>query len=208
MARSRDGHYILRGTQEQVDWTKAIVFLDRDGVLNEEVHLLQKVADLRLVALAPQAIMKLTDAHHPVFIVTNQTVVARGLITEENERIINQKLLQLLSQSAASVVALYCCLHSEKADIAAYRKTCSWRKPASGILRAIAADHPINLKKSYIVGDQARDVLAGQEVGATTIVVLTGHGGKDALYTAQADHVAGNVLEAASLIVRLEHEGR
>ncbi len=201
MAACDHGHHVLLGGDQEVDWGRPAVFLDRDGVINKEVHLLHKLEDLILIPQA-RALGKLTQHHYPLFVVTNQTVAARGLCNSQTVSAINRKVLRMLSSQETSIVALYCCMHSEKADVAAYRKVCSWRKPASGILRAIARKYPIHLNRSYVVGDQARDLLMGHEVGAATIMVLTGHGGKDALYSAQADYVVADIGEAVNIILK------
>lgn len=198
------GHILLTGIASHIDWQKAPVFLDRDGVINKEIHLLHRIEDLALLPGTSDALRRLNQAHHPVFIVTNQTIVARGLSDEKTARAINERLLMMLTKEGLYIVALYCCLHSERADIAVYRKKCTWRKPASGILFACAKDYQVRLAHSFVVGDQARDILMGQEIGATTILVLTGHAGKDVLYAAQADFVARDLAEAVELIVSKE----
>lgn len=201
-----DGHLLLTESTDHIDWQKASVFLDRDGVINKEVHLLHKREDLVLLPGTSDALRRLNQAHHPLFIVTNQTVVARGLCDQKTARAINERILEMLTKEGVHIVALYCCLHSEKADVVVYRKKCAWRKPASGILLAIARDYPVRLTHSFVVGDQARDILMGQEIRATTILVLTGHAGKDALFSAQADHVVENLSAAVDLIFKKTNE--
>lgn len=81
---------------------------------------------------------------------------------------------------------------------------CSWRKPKAGMLNYVKKLFGLNLKKSYVVGDAARDILMGQAVGAKTILVKTGHAGKDEVYQAKPDFVLKDLKKAVDFIIKKE----
>ena len=84
-----------------------VVFLDRDGTLNEEVNYLHKPEDMKLLPGVPQALKKLKDAGYKLIVVTNQAGVARGYYTEEDVKILHQYMNQLLEKEGAEIDAFY-----------------------------------------------------------------------------------------------------
>ena len=88
-----------------------VVFLDRDGTLNEEVNYLHKTGDMKLLPGVPQALKKLKDAGYKLIVVTNQAGVARGYYTEEDVKILHQYMNQLLEKDGAQIDAFYYCPH-------------------------------------------------------------------------------------------------
>lgn len=182
---------------------KGGVFLDRDGVINEEVHLLHHPERLKIIPRAAAAIKKLNQKKIPVIVVTNQTVVARGLCSEQDVVLIHQRLKELLAKNNAFLDAIYYCPHSPKADREKYRLDCYDRKPNPGLFQKAAKEFKLDLKKSFSIGDQGRDILAGQQAGVgINILVETGHAGKAALFQAKADYVVADLYEATELILK------
>jgi len=154
---------------------KAAVFLDRDGVLIEEPHLLADVAQIRLFDYSPLAIEALRRAGFYVIVVTNQTVIARGLATEEDMSRLHDAIQQLLHTANGSQIdAFYVCPHHPNATLANYRIDCACRKPKPGMLLQAAHDYNIDLHKSYMIGDRITDIIAGARAGCKTILVETG----------------------------------
>lgn len=178
------------------------VFLDRDGVINEEVNLLHRKEDLKLIEGSAEGIKLLNGAGIPVIIVTNQPIVARGLCTHDEAVEINKCLIGMLAEQGAEIDGIYFCPHSAKADLPEYRKECHYRKPNAGMLEQAASDFRIALRKSYVVGDMARDIEAGKNAGCITILVKTGYGGKDPFNPSDVkpDRVCENLLGAAKFI--------
>lgn len=153
----------------------AAVFLDRDGVLIEEVHLLTKPSQIHLFECAPSAIQSLKQAGFSVVVVTNQTVVARGLATEADVNSVHEAIQQLLRRAnGSSVDAFYFCPHHPNATLPTYRIECDCRKPRPGMLIQAARDRDINLHQSYMIGDRTTDIIAGMRAGCRTILVKTG----------------------------------
>jgi len=151
------------------------VFLDRDGVLIEDADLLVRAEEMRLLPGVAHALRELHDAGFKLIVVSNQTVVARGLATEEQVGRLNRHLGQLLEKAGAPAVdGWYFCPHHPKATLLKYRQVCECRKPAPGMLKQGAREHEIALERSFMVGDRISDILAGAAAGCRTVLVQTG----------------------------------
>jgi D-glycero-D-manno-heptose 1,7-bisphosphate phosphatase len=151
------------------------VFLDRDGVLIHDVHLLTRCDQVELYACAAQAIHDLHGAGFIVVVVTNQTVVARGLASEQEVKQVHAWIQELLHKvEGAQVDRFYFCPHHPNASLPAYRMECSCRKPSPGMLHRAACDLSIDLQSSWMVGDRISDIIAGSRAGCRTILVETG----------------------------------
>lgn len=170
------------------------VFIDRDGTINKETHLIHKLEDLVLIPNAAQAIKLLNDADIPVIIIHNAAVVARGLCDLNQVKKLNQALLKNFASVGAWADIILFCPHHPQAYNADYKLDCSWRKPQTGMLTFVADNYKCNLKKSYVIGDSWRDIQAGEAVKANTILVQTGHAGEGKVthpsFTAQDLHHA------------------
>src|SRR5919199_3538380 len=147
------------------------VFLDRDGTINVEVNYLHQPADLDLIPGVPQAIARLNAAGLPVFVVTNQAGIARGYYTVADMRVLHEHLNALLGGYGAHIDAFYYCPHHPE-----FTGLCVCRKPAPGMVLAAAADHDLDLSRSWLIGDAAGDMGAGYAAGCRTILVRTGYG--------------------------------
>jgi D-glycero-D-manno-heptose 1,7-bisphosphate phosphatase len=155
---------------------RSAVFLDRDGTINEEVSFLRSLKDLKLIAGAASAVRLLNDQGLPICIISNQSGVARGFLTEEELVPIHQKLESELGRSGAWVDRIYYCPHHPTEGKPPYDVVCECRKPATGMLERGAQELGIDLSCSFVVGDRIVDIQAGKAVGATTILVQTGYG--------------------------------
>ncbi|MBI4317861.1 MAG: HAD family hydrolase [Chloroflexi bacterium] len=153
---------------------KAAVFLDRDGVLLEDVNFLTSPSEIRLLPGVTRALRALQD-HFCVVVVTNQSGVARGLLTEADLLAIHLDLVRRLDAAGAVVDALYYCPHLPEAKVPEYRVECECRKPKPGMLRRAERDWNIDLARSFIVGDSPRDVEAGRRVGVKGTLLGAGH---------------------------------
>ena len=151
------------------------VFLDRDGVLIHDVDLLTQYDQVELYACAPQAIRRLQEAGFVVVVVSNQTVVARGLASEQDVELIHAWIQQLLCMSGGGEIdRFYFCPHHPNATLPQYRVACDCRKPRPGMLLRAAQELDLDLEASYMVGDRISDIIAGQRAGCRTIMVQTG----------------------------------
>lgn len=158
-----------------------------------------------------EALWLLKRAGYLLVVVTNQAVVARGLISEEGLAGLHSALQNLLeSQGAPRLDAIYACPHHPNADLSEYRLACQCRKPRPGLLLQAASDCRVDLLQSFMIGDRLTDVLAGQRAGCRTVLVQTGQHlaapivSVDALENAlPPDYVETDLLAAARRIVSL-----
>lgn len=178
------------------------VFLDRDGVLNIDKHLIHKPEDLELYPFAAQAVKRINNAGYLAIVVSNQSVVARNLCTINELEYIHKKLETLLGFEGAKLDRIYYCPHHPDKGFPeenpAFKIECPCRKPKSGMIYQAARDFNINLAESYLIGDSERDIIAGKNAGCKTIGVMTGKGVKKA--TVLPDYFFHDLGEAARFI--------
>jgi histidinol-phosphate phosphatase family protein len=155
--------------------TRRAAFLDRDGTIIEDRGDLGDPNDVALVPGAADAVRRLKDAGLAVVLVTNQSGIARGTITQQQFEAVQQRMLELLDSSGAQLDGVYFCPHHP--DVTG---PCDCRKPASGMYRRAAERLSIDLARSFYVGDRWRDVAVTEEVGGTPFLLATGAGGQGA----------------------------
>lgn len=156
------------------------LFLDRDGVVVEEVHYLHQPADVRLIDGAAGVIAKANIRGFPVILVTNQAGIAHGRFGWGEFAEVQQKIIDDLAAEGAFINAVFACPHHGDGRPPYDKPDHPWRKPNPGMLRAAAERLPVDLGTSWIVGDRAQDLTAGKGAGlAGGVHVLTGHGGED-----------------------------
>ncbi|MFB3739183.1 MAG: D-glycero-alpha-D-manno-heptose-1,7-bisphosphate 7-phosphatase [Candidatus Velamenicoccus archaeovorus] len=182
--------------------SRRFVLLDRDGTVNEEGDYVLEPSQLRLLPGAAAAVRRMRELGLGVVVVTNQSPVGRGWITAEGLDAIHARLLDLLAEHGATVDGIYTCPHAPD-------EGCDCRKPATGLVRRAAAEHRFDPGSSFLVGDHASDMRLGRAVGATTILVLTGHGREELARGAdrEADAVVADLTEAATVITHLVADG-
>lgn len=183
------------------------VFLDRDGVLIEDVNLVTRREQMRILPGVPQALAQLRGAGFRLIVVTNQPVVARGLASEEEVAELHRALDRHFRQLGAGLDAWFFCPHHPQADLPAYQAECDCRKPGPGMLLSAAAQHQLSLADSFMVGDRLTDIAAGAAAGCRTVWVQSGKHAEPLIRTAKplpsgliADHVCTTLAEAADWI--------
>jgi D-glycero-D-manno-heptose 1,7-bisphosphate phosphatase len=141
------------------------IFLDRDGTINKYVGFLRNIDNFELIEGAAEAIKLINQSGYLAIVVTNQPVIARGEVTWEQLNEIHRKMETLLGKEGAYVDGLYICPHHPDKGFAGerpeYKIVCDCRKPKPGLLLRAAKDFNIDLSKSYMIGDDDRDVEAG-----------------------------------------------
>ncbi len=142
-------------------------FLDRDGVLNEDRGYIARLEDFVMLHGAADAVAALNRDGWPVIVFTNQSGVARGMLTAERLEEIHAKLRAEIAAAGGELTAIYACPHGPDSD-------CDCRKPKAGMLLRAAAEHGIDLFASVAVGDSPRDIAAGHAAGCATVLVLSG----------------------------------
>lgn len=178
------------------------VFLDRDGVINIDTDLIHRPEDFELYPYAADSIKRLNKMGFLVVIVTNQSVIARGLCTLEELGNIHKKMETELGADGAFVEAIYFCPHHPhggfEGEIKEYKVQCECRKPSPGMLLQAQERYNIDLGQSYLIGDSPRDIEAGANAKVTTIRVKTGHGMKP--HTTIPNHYVDTLVEAVNII--------
>jgi D-glycero-D-manno-heptose 1,7-bisphosphate phosphatase len=135
-------------------------FLDRDGVLNVDTGYVHKLDDFALIAGAPAAVRMLNEAGYYVFVVSNQSGVARGLFTEAAVDTFNAHLQDILMAEGARIDAFYYCPHHPEGVIKTLAIECRCRKPLPGMLEQAARDWPVDRERSFLIGDRDGDLAA------------------------------------------------
>lgn len=149
-----------------------LIILDRDGVINQDSEAFIKSPDEWIpIPGSLEAIARLNQAGYRVVVSTNQSGIARGLITMQALNAIHHKLHTAAQHVGAHIDAIFFCPHA--AD-----DNCDCRKPKPGMLQAIAERYEVSLKGVPTVGDSLRDLQAGFIVGCAPYLVLTGKGEK------------------------------
>jgi len=174
------------------------VFLDRDGVIIEEVRHLRSPAQMRLLPGAAAAISRLKAAGLRVVVVTNQSAVARGYLTRSQLEDLHLRLRRDLAAKGARIDGIYYCPHHPRFG----RKVhCACRKPEPGMLRSAARKLRLDLARSFMVGDMTTDIRTARNAGCTAVLVRTGYGGADGRYKAAPDAVCRDLRAAATWIL-------
>jgi D-glycero-D-manno-heptose 1,7-bisphosphate phosphatase len=184
------------------------VFLDRDGVLIADAHHLRSADQLRILPGVPEALVRLRAAGWVLIVATNQSVVARGWVSEDELRQVHRVLLAMLRERGASLDAIYYCPHHPEGAVPEYRVVCECRKPNPGMLLRAAAELGLDLSASVMVGDAASDVEAGRRARCRTVLVRAGPAETVAEDAAAPDYVAADLDAAAAWILALpRHSG-
>jgi histidinol-phosphate phosphatase family protein len=132
---------------------KPAVFLDRDGTIIRDTAYVRDVDDVELLPGSAAAIRRLNERGLPVIVVTNQSGIARGLLTEQDYERVRRRLDKLLEAEGARIDASYHCPHHPD-----FSGPCECRKPGLKLFRQAAAEHGLDLGRSFYVGDRRRDV--------------------------------------------------
>ena len=181
------------------------IFFDRDGTLIEEVGFLSRIDQLRLLPGASAAVRRVNQAQLPAIVITNQSGIARGFLTEADLAQIHAHLRTLFEREGARLDDIYHCPHYPRGEVARYARPCQCRKPAPGLLRRAADDHDLRLEGSVMIGDSLRDVEAGRRAGAEGVLVTSGYGveearrlsgGKDSANLPSPSFIASDILQA------------
>jgi histidinol-phosphate phosphatase family protein len=165
------------------------LFLDRDGTLIVDTGYVRDPADVKLLPGVAQALSEARALGFELIVVSNQSGVARGIITMSELAAVQHRFEELLRSESIALDDVRFCVHGPGDG-------CACRKPAPGLLRDAATARGIDLERSVMVGDRDSDVLAGRQVGCTTILL----GGT----SMNADYSAPSLLDALPILRRLE----
>jgi mannose-1-phosphate guanylyltransferase/phosphomannomutase len=159
---------------------KKAVFLDRDGVINQNGPKIDSPEKFVMLDGAPDAIKRLNDSGYLVIVATNQPDIAKGFYTFIELEKIHKKMGQLLGEKGAHIDAIYVCPHHPEkgfpGEVPELKIECGCRKPEPGMILQAITDLSIDPKQSWMVGDSKADIIAGQKAGLKTIFITSGGG--------------------------------
>ena len=176
------------------------VFLDRDGTINVEKGYLYRIKDFEYINGVVEALHLLQKMGYTLVIITNQSGIARGYYAEETFLSLTRWMVSDLQQKGIPVAGVYYCPHHPEGKILQYRKECLCRKPGTAMFDQASRDFAIAMEKSYMVGDRASDILAGQNMGLKTILVESGYGTKRLEQPVAPDQVVKDLRNVAALL--------
>ena len=189
-----------------------VVFLDRDGTINEEVHYLHKPEDLHFLDGGSQAVRMLRQAGFKLVVITNQAGVARGYYTCKDVERLHEYMNEQLKKEGAWIDAFYYCPHHPVYGVGKYKQVCHCRKPEIGMFEMAEKRFFVEKSHSYMIGDKWIDIEAGLRYGVKGILVGTGYGfslkkemeekGERPIY----DFYAKTLVDAANYIITREKE--
>jgi len=189
---------------------KKAVFLDRDGTINpDEKGYISKPEDFILFPYAAEAISILNKLDFLVFIITNQSGIARGYYSFNDLEEIHQKMLSELEESGAKITEIFVSPYHKDGKVESYNIDHPDRKPGLGMFEQALQKHPFRIKESFVIGDKYSDISFGRKAGLNTILVRSGDGNQEFLqnrstWKYKPHYIVNDLLKAAELILKLE----
>ena len=180
------------------------LFIDRDGVINKdpggwtEFGYVTRWEDFHVIPGSLEALRKITDAGYRIIIISNQQVVGKGHLGQEDLDKLTENIKGVLIEAGADVAKIYYCVHKKEDD-------CECRKPKSGMFHMAQEELGIkSLDGFFYIGDTERDVEAGKSAGLKTILVLSGKSTYDDVehWDYKPDYICENLDEAVDTILK------
>ncbi|MBM3253981.1 MAG: HAD family hydrolase [Candidatus Omnitrophica bacterium] len=180
-----------------------VIFLDRDGVINQypgDTKYVTSWNEFKFVPGSLEALKKLSDAGFDIFVISNQAGVSEGIYPAENLKDITSRMLEEVTTNKAKIKEVFYCTHTAE-------ENCDCRKPKAGLIKkaleSVGAKN-IDLKSTYFIGDSIRDVQTGKGLGFKTILVLSGKEKLENMnnWQEKPDYVTGNLKEAVEIVLK------
>ena len=176
--------------------SRAAAFLDRDGTIIRDTEYLRDPEQVELLPGAAHAIRRLKEAGLPVIVITNQSGIARGLLTEQDYERVRMRVDKVLAEEGAHIDATYHCPHHP--DMTG---PCDCRKPGVKLYRDAAAAHDLDPSRSWYVGDRLRDVAPGDHFGGRSVMLIVESTPDADRAAANERATAGSLSDAVDLIL-------
>ena len=177
------------------------IFLDRDDTLIEDPGYISNPDQVKLLDGVAEALIEFGAMGYKLIVVSNQSGVARGIVTEKVLGEIHNRLKQLLAEKGVYLDRIYYCPYHPDGVIPKYRKESDWRKPNPGMLLAAAEELDINLGQSWVIGNSGRDIEAGLRAGCKTILINhSSHYKQPEPGEVNPDYKSVNIKEAVNII--------
>jgi len=174
-----------------------VVFLDRDGTISKDSpNHIKSWDEVHFFPNSKKGIKLLNDNGFNIIIITNQSVIARGMVTEKELDYIHNKLTEELEEYGCKIHKIYYCPHHPDDG-------CNCRKPQPGLLIKAAKENNIDISKSYMVGDRIMDIEVGKKVNCKTIFISSDYGLKELKNSnTKPDYIAKDLLDAGQWIIK------
>jgi D-glycero-D-manno-heptose 1,7-bisphosphate phosphatase len=169
------------------------VLLDRDGTLIDDVGYIKQSSEVKFYPFTFEALSFLQE-HFLLFIITNQSGIAKGITTEKEVSEVNEHIVSKLKEQDIVIYDVFCCPHKSEDN-------CECKKPKTLFIEKACRSYKIDLSRSFIVGDHPSDVQCGLNAGITPIYLLTGHGQKHQNEINKETIICTNLLEASKYII-------
>lgn len=179
---------------------KKAIFIDRDGTLIEEVGYLKMLEDLRFTPRAPEALRIFRSTGYMNIVITNQSAVARGILSPKELNKIHSKMKSLAADEEGPIDAVMFCPHYAGGRIAPYNVDCECRKPKPGMIFQAVEKYRLQLDQCVVVGDKVTDLELGRNAGIRSILVLTGYGKQTRSEWPDSIEVFANLYEFAKTL--------
>jgi len=181
------------------------VFIDRDGVINEEVDNLSHIDDLHILPWTTEGLKIINKSEYLSLLVTNQPMIAKWFLKEAELDEIHKKLESEIGKSWAYIDDIYYCPHHPdkwfEGEIHELKIDCDCRKPKTWMIDQALQEYNIDIAQSFIIGDSTTDIQTGKNAWIKTILVRTWYAGDDGKYNVVPDFVFKDLLEASTFIV-------
>jgi D-glycero-D-manno-heptose 1,7-bisphosphate phosphatase len=186
-----------------VPLARQAVFLDRDGVINENRRdYVRNWEEFEFLPGALASLCRLAEGDHSVIIISNQSAINRGLVSRSDVDRINQRMVKEIEKAGGRIDGIYVCPHRPD-------EGCDCRKPKPGLLYQAVEELGIDLTSSYLVGDALSDMGAALAARCTPFLVLTGRGRQELARARDSGFVdfvyASDLTEAVDWIVGLSN---
>ncbi len=183
------------------------IFLDRDGTINKEVDYLTKPEQIVLIPGAKRALQTFKELGFLNIVITNQSAIARGFLTEKKLFEIHSKFLNLLTfRSKPLIYDIFYCPYHKDGIIENYAQESFNRKPNPGLILKSAIKYNIDLSKSFLIGDSYTDMKCAEIAGLKKILVLTGYGEETLVKcikeNLKIECVVNDIFEASKFITK------
>jgi len=178
---------------------KPAFFFDRDGTLIEDRGYICTFSEVKFYPFSVDAIRQANKKGFLTIGITNQSSIARGICTVKQVELIHEKIIEYFKNRESVIQKIYYCPFLKEGKVNKYSIDNDCRKPKTGMILNAIDDYDIDIKNSYMVGDGARDIIAGINAGCKTALVLTGNGKKAKVELnkkgIKPDIIADNILE-------------
>jgi len=179
-------------------------FLDRDGVINVDRGYLYRWEDFEFVPGAVDAMRALHEAGYLLVVVTNQSGIARGMYTEQDFRVLSQRMCAFLAEHGAPIAGVFHCPHHPSGQVPALARDCECRKPLPGLLLQARDALSLDLASSMLVGDKASDILAARRAGVARAYRVSSRYASDVADPVEADAEFGDLARCVAAVLHPE----